>query len=481
MNRSTLIAVGVFALLAVAYVATREPTVSVGMKKLTVPALKAEQVTSLELGGAFKVKLTKEGDAWLVADPASPDKKFAADEQQVKSAVDALADFKAPDFITEKNEKQAELEVDDAKGVKVTASGASGELLSLVLGKAGKNGGSYVRLAKSPEVFLTTSPLSYFVKKDVNGWRKRAITVAAVADVTKVSVAHPGGEALQLVLDGADWKLGSAAPADFRFDAQVAKQLVAQLGAMSAQGFSDGEADDALGLSPSAATVVEAELKDGKKVQLSFGTKKPDGSVPLRVLGDAQVYLVPQWQTDVLLKKVDGLRDLSLLVLEPEKVTQLVVTAGAKKAVVKKDGTSWKLVEPKSPPAGFEFDGAQVMSVLQRLKSTRATKLAPSPVADDKAGLTKPATVVELTVEGGPVQRLRFGAEVGPGEVYVKGSADGLLYVTSAGEKSSFDAAHELFKKPPAAPDWQNAQGLDQLPPEIRKQLEAQLRQQQGQ
>lgn len=481
MNRSTLIAVGVFALLAVAYFATREPTVSVGVKKLAVPAVKADQVTGLELSGAFKATLSKDANGWRVADPASPDKKFAADEQQVKSLLDALADFKAPDFITEKNEKQAELEVDDAKGVKVTALGASGELVSLVLGKAGKNGGSYVRLAKSPEVFLTTSPLAFFVKKDVNGWRQRAITVAKAEDVTKVSVAHPGGEALQLQLDGADWKLTSPAPADFRFDAQAAKQLVAQLGAMSAQSFSDGETDDALGLTLATATVVEAELKDGKKAKLTFGTKKPDGAVPLRVDGDAQVYLVPQWQADLLTKKVDGLRDLTLLKVDPERVTQVTVTAGAKKAVVKKDGAGWKLVEPKTPPAGFEFDGAQVMSVLQRLKALRAAKVAAAPVADDKAGLAKPATLVELTVDGGPAQRLRFGGEAAPGEVYVKGSADGLLYVTSVGEKSAFDAAHELFKKPAAQPDWQNARGLDQLPPEIRRQLEAQLRQQQGQ
>lgn len=480
MNRSTLIAVGVFALLAVAYFATREPTVSVGVKKLAAPQVKADQVTAVELGGAFKAKLTRAGEAWQVADPASPDKKFAADAQQVKAVVDALADLKADDFITDKVERQAELEVDDAKGVKVTASGASGELLSVVVGKSGKSGGAYLRLAKSPEVFLTHGALGFVVKKDVAGFRQRAITVAKPEDVAKVSVAHPGGEALQLALDGAEWKLASPAPADFRFDPQAAKQLVGQFSALSAQGFSDGEADEALGLTLAAATVVEAELKDGKKVKLTFGTKKPDGAVPLRVDGDAQVYLVPAWQAEQLTKKVDGLRDLTLLKLDPEKVTQVTVQAGAKKAVVKKDASGWKLVEPKSPPAGFEYDAAQVPAVLQRLKGMRATKVAPSQVPDEKAGLAKPATVVELAVEGGPAQRLRFGGELGGGEVFVKGSADGLLYVTSTGEKASFDAAHELFKKPPPAPDWQNARGLEQLPPEIRKQLEAQLRQQQG-
>jgi hypothetical protein len=36
----------------------------------------------------------------------------------------------------------------------------------------------------------------------------------------------------------------------------------------------------------------------------------------------------------------------------------------------------------------------------------------------------------------------------------------------------------ELFKKPPPPPDHGQMQGLESLPPDVRKKIEAQLRQQ---
>src|SRR5438270_3494145 len=108
MRKMTLLAVGAFGALLVVVMATRETHLNEGVPKLTLPALNGE-VTQIEVTGANAAKLTYESGAWKV-------NGFAADEGQVKAVTDALKDFRAQDFVTEKTEKHAELEVDDAKG-----------------------------------------------------------------------------------------------------------------------------------------------------------------------------------------------------------------------------------------------------------------------------------------------------------------------------------------------------------------------------
>ncbi len=75
---------------------------------------------------------------------------------------------------------------------------------------------------------------------------------------------------------------------------------------------------------------------------------------------------------------------------------------------------------------------------------------------------------LELGLKGGVAQKLRFGELVARGD-------DGLLYAVNAPDKARLEKGTELFKKMP--PPQQ--QGFEQLPPEIRAQLEQQLRQQQ--
>jgi hypothetical protein len=199
--------------------------------------------------------------------------------------------------------------------------------------------------------------------------------------------------------------------------------------------------------------------------------------VPLSLEGDPQTYLLPGWTGDQLLKKLDDVRDTTLLSFDATKVNKLSISAGGKSTVLARNGADWKIVEPKTLPTGFEFDPNTVQSQLLRLRGIRGVK-AVSDVPDAKAGLSKPVASVELSLEGGGKQQLKFGGEAPDKALYVKGSADNLLYAIGAHEKASFDQGVDMFKKRPP-PDMSQIRGLDQLPPDVRKQLEAQLRQQQ--
>ncbi|MEW5851387.1 MAG: DUF4340 domain-containing protein [Myxococcota bacterium] len=579
MNKTTLIAVGVFVGLLVLVLATREKQVSVGIKKLELPAVQKEQVTRLEMTGAKSATLVKDGEAWLVEDPAKPGTRHPADDTAVKSALDAVAEFKAADHVTDKKEKHAELEVDDAKGLRIKVATASGSPLDVVVGKAAKGGGFYMRQAGKDDVFTTKGRLASAVRKDASQWRKRQLFTVKAEELTSVSIKHKeGGELVVESADGKEWKLkdGIAVPEGFRFDPQAAQRVAQGVASLRAQDFMEAGArtDEQLGLS-GAHDVVEAKTKDGKSLMVHLGkegdskdqstasqlrgrfdevdsagakdqkitladlqafaadaTKPEDvrnaataltedagkfarfdvgpygggtkddaitqqeldiasrtaSLVPARVEGDPQVYLLPSYTTNQLRKKVTDLRDLALLKLDPEKAKKLTIQAGEKKTVVAKENGTWTVVEPKKLPEGFEYDPQQVTTQLNVLKNMKATRLAEGNPADAVTGLNKPTALVDVELEDGTHQTVRFGKDVTNAdknvkELYVKGSADNLVYVVGDFQRKRLESGVELFKKPKPPPGMAGGmggmggmKGLENLPPEVRKQLEAQMR-----
>lgn len=458
MQKPTLIAVSIFGVLALAFIATRERQVTVGVHKLELAPVSADALVELSFG---PVVLRAEGGTWTVG---SGDQRFPADEGMAKAAQQALAELKADDFVSDRPEKHAELEVDEAKGLPVKGSTTAGVVRSLVLGKASRSGGAYVREAKSNVVFALNGTLPSLARRDLTSWRKRAITTAKADEVSRVTVTPPSGAPWSLASEAGSWKLETAMPKDYRFDPAAAQRLVGQLAGLSAQDFPTGPLEE-------PSTTFTLELKGGKSVGLRLGAKRPDGTRMLVVDGDAQPYLLPSWQAERLVGDPEELRDLRLLHFAPAQVTRLSLVSAGKKTVVSKEGESWKVLEPKALPAGFDFDPQQVTAQLSRLASLHGQKLVRD-VPEAKAGLGRPAVEVELALEGGATQRVRFGTEP-----YAK-SEDGLTFTATAQDKSWLESGVELFKRPPPRPSG-GMQGLDQLPPEIRAQLEAQLRQQQ--
>jgi hypothetical protein len=471
MNKPTLAALGAFVVLLLTFFATREKEVSVGVQKFQMPSLSTASIESVVVSGPNTAKLERSANGWTVSDPAKPETKFQADDSQVQSLLTALVECKAPDFVTENDAKHAEYEVDTAKGTTV-ATTAAGKTFTLIFGKSSKSGGAYVRKADAKAVFVSPSQVSSMAKRNVAAWRKKSIVTAPLADVTQVDVTRADSEAFSLkAAEGGAWSLASKAPPGFRFDPTVAQRLVTQLTSLQAQDFLATDADF------SKAHVFSLTLKDGKSVKVSMASaKRDDGTFALKVDGDTQQYAIASWVAEQLDKKLDGLRDLSLVSFDPSKATKLAITSAGKKTVAALEGDSWKLLEPKAAPAGVEFDSNQVIAQLNRLRGLRAGKL--SDVAVAKTGLGAPSTLIEVVVDGKPL-KVAFGADTGSNsEVYVKGAVDDGVYVISGSEKAAWSSGAQLFNKPPPPPDLGQMQGLDQLPPEIRQKLMEQLRQQ---
>lgn len=488
MNRRTLIALGAFAVLLVLVLATREQQVSVGVRKLELPKLDKAQVTALELSGARQATLHKEADGWVVMDPSTPDKKYPADEHLVTSAIEALGEVRNPDFVTDRAERLPEYELDDEKGLKLKVLRDGAPAVEVVLGKAARNGGAYIRKAGSNDVFAHRGGLDWRVRKTVKDWRKRQFLSLKEEDLSQLVLRSKDGETVTLKAGAnpGEWSLAeeTQAPEGFRFSAEAAQQLARQLANLTAVDFLEGEAaaDSATGLADAHDTV-EAQLKDGKKVVVHLGQQSENSApVAARVEGDAQVYQLSGYVASQLRKRLADLRDLSLFRFEPSSVTKLKLQADGKTVVVEKEAGAWKLTEPRKLPDGFEFDPSQVDTQLAWLRGLRAARLVEGSVRDGPAGLASPAVLLEVSVEGGPAQTLRLGKEApgaanGVKELYARSTLDAHTYAVADSVRARLAQGVELFKRRPQPGFAQGGQlqGFESLPPEVRRQLESQL------
>ncbi|MFZ9886862.1 MAG: DUF4340 domain-containing protein [Myxococcota bacterium] len=495
MSKNAWISVSVFLTLLVLVFATREDRVAVGIRTLELPKLAASDVEQIEITGKHKAVLAKDGAAWSVSDPEKADRKYPADSALVTSALDAVAELEAGAFVTGRKEKHSELEVDDEKGLAVELKGKGVSGLKLVFGRSAKDGGNYVRKQGSDEVFIAKGRLGSLLAKDVSAWRKKKLLDVEASDITALTL-EPSGQAPYRVeareagegdTKATTWAFAAdvALPPGFLSDEEQLRRLsTSAAGLRAADFFDDDKSAEELGLgaTPSLGRIIVA-AKDGKATTLRFGTEDDKKRIYTQLEGDPQVYLLPSYQATNLLKPLSGLRDLSLVRFDKSAVTRVLLEGSEGRAELVREGETFRLSEPAELPPGFELDLGRVdglLANLERLKAQERFDAAPG-----AAGLESATTKITLQLGDGTTKVVAFGSEYsaadGGKRVYARGAEESNVYGIGTFQKTRFDKPLELLKKleaPPMPPGGGGMQGLDSLPPDIRKKLEESLRQQ---
>lgn len=268
-------------------------------------------------------------------------------------------------------------------------------------------------------------------------------------DVRKLVIKPADGRPLELVRDGADWKIMQ--PAAWGADTFETRNLVESVANLRSRGRVEpgaGSAKD-FGLETPRYTI-ELTDKDKKTTTLRVGNRFALGNDVYVDAGDGNgTSIVAGGELTGRLdrgtqKIFEGLRDKRLATVQPGDVKQVEVTKkGAAKLVLRKEGADWRVVEPKQVVA----DSGEVSSLLSVVTGLRAEEFVKDDSAEALGAMvdqprlavwfsggaptTQPATAAATSPATGPTTRpsgttVAFGqfADVEREKVYVKVSPE---------------------------------------------------------
>jgi hypothetical protein len=144
------------------------------------------------------------------------------------------------------------------------------------------------------------------------------------------------------------------------------------------------------------------QTKEGKTIQLAVGDKTAIGdAMYVRVGDEKQAQIVPSDLWEQLSRPLSDYRDKGLVNVTSEQIKQLSIQqAGKPKITLVKEGTQWRITEPKSMPADesavsdlvFAITGAQVNEYVPAAGSRNAVTQLDDPRLTVWYATTPPST-----------------------------------------------------------------------------------------
>lgn len=476
MKKSTLISVVVFLVLLLAVILSRGGRSERGMTRISFAAVEPASIDRVVITGPNPVELERKGETWLLADGRE------ADPRAVQRLVEAIPRIESSNLVTEDESRFAALEVGEAKGSRVEVFTGDRQLAAFTVGKSAP-GGAHIRVDDA--VYLVKRVYPYVFSRKSATWYDLALFDTDKENVVRVEVKPAKDTSYALVKRDDVWQLEDpgVVPEGFRFDPKAAASLVNSLVGLRAREIvtappGPGET----GLDQPAFVLAFADKEGGRQV-LEIGAATEKNNVYARVRGEKDVVLLSRYTAERLQKKPTDLRDLTMMDLDPDKVSRLVVQGGDHRLVLARQGADWTIQESSEKvPDDFQLDPQRVDRRLQSFANTRAIK--PAPAASIKTtGLASPKVRLEATLEDGSTVTLNFGKETkdeNRNVVYARGNADDAIYLVSKGIRSSLTAGLEALRKrkaPPGGMPNLDPQALSKLPPEVRAKLMRQMQQ----
>ena len=260
--------------------------------------LDKEAITSLEVirPGQEPVVLSKSDGAWRVLKPLDA----AADQTNVESALNRLADLRIKRVVATRPENYARLQVDETSAVRVIVKAGDDALTELMIGKYG-NGMTMVRVGDRDEVFGASGSLRYAFDRELKGWRDRKIVDVAADGVQSIRFESPNGT-FQFQRGEQGWTIVEGLKALDEFDPKQLDALVTTAARLIASDFAADEISPArAGLTEPGATVTLTVAEDPNPIVLDLGDSTAEsGEVYLRRQGNETLYLVSTYLADRL-------------------------------------------------------------------------------------------------------------------------------------------------------------------------------------
>ncbi|MCU0241698.1 MAG: DUF4340 domain-containing protein [Vicinamibacteria bacterium] len=249
------------------------------------------------------------------------------------------------------------------------------------------------------------------------------------AKVKEITLKSLEGEPIQLVRDGAAWRLVAplAAPADtLQVDAVISGLTGLEILQVVADQVSD-LSEYGLGLPKVTVAVTIEGAKEPIKLQI--GDEAPiQGQSYAKLPAAPRVFTIPSVLMSTLNKKAFDFRDHDILHVKREQIRSLEI-AGPEGAytLTRGQGDVWGLTQPLKTRGGrWTID-----SLIGSIENLRMERIAAEASQDLKPfGLDRPARTITLTLADAPNKRLEIGAQVkGEDRYYARESASAMVVV----------------------------------------------------
>lgn len=260
--------------------------------------LDKETITSLEIIRPEKerVVLSRVDGAWRVTEPMDA----AADQSNVESALNRLADLKVARVVATQPENYERLQVDEANAVQVVAKAGEDTLVRLMIGKYG-NGMTMLRIDDHTEVFGARGSLRYAFDRELKSWRDRMVVSVDAADVQAIRFESVNGT-FQFQREADSWTVLKGQKSFRDFDPKQVAGRLSTAARLTASDFASEDISAArAGLTEPQATVTLTLADDRNAIVLELGdSTEQAGELYLRRRGEPTIYVISQYLADRL-------------------------------------------------------------------------------------------------------------------------------------------------------------------------------------
>jgi hypothetical protein len=227
--------------------------------------------------------------------------------------------------------------------------------------------------------------------------------------VQQIDIVSPEGQITAVRAGEKDWKI--TVPRPLEADSDEVNRLVTSASDLSRESLLESNAANlaTFGLQP-PRTTVELKTKDGKQYKILFGINNPTGnSTYATVPGKNEVLLVANYTATSFNKKLDDVRNRSILAFEQSEVQSADLETSKGKVQLVKENDKWAIQGKEKWPA----DSSAVTSILSDLSAGKVKEFFDGDPSDYVTlGFDKPSAEIRVVVgKSRAVKHLTVGIE----------------------------------------------------------------------
>ncbi len=183
-----------------------------------------------------EIKFTRSKQGWMAQQGKV---QAAAENGKIVGLLADLRSVKPQRLVANDQSKWATYQLTDSLCTRIKLLGSKGEeLMTLLVGKAGTGGESFVRLPNDNEIYSVGNSLATNANKTFSNWRNQDVLTFIDKQVDKITFTYPADSSLTIAKEANGWIIGGAE--SMQADSSLVAQYLNGISAKRSDQFVDG-------------------------------------------------------------------------------------------------------------------------------------------------------------------------------------------------------------------------------------------------